>query len=55
MIAQRNRNDVFEAPIYVGKEVPEGARKGNVGLGAPVKNYLHKRLRENAKSIREAE
>lgn len=27
-IAKRNRGSRFEAPIYVGKAVPEGARKG---------------------------
>ncbi|MCP4115875.1 MAG: Eco29kI family restriction endonuclease [Desulfobacteraceae bacterium] len=43
-------------PVYVGKAVPPGARKGNVGLngGKPTPD-LHKRLQEHAKSIIQAE
>jgi hypothetical protein len=40
-------------PIYVGKAVPPGARKGGFGLGADPRNALVKRLREHAKSIQE--
>lgn len=39
------------APIYVGKAVPEGARKGGFDLVAKVGNNVHKRLNEHAKSI----
>jgi Eco29kI restriction endonuclease len=35
VMADRNREKRFEYPIYVGKAVPAGARKGNVGLTAP--------------------
>ena len=41
-------------PIYVGKAVPEGARKGGFGLDAPTGSVLYKRLNEHAKSIQEA-
>lgn len=40
-----------EAPIYVGKAVPPGARKGRVGLGAPPGRVLFNRLRQHANSI----
>ena len=42
-------------PIYVGKAVPKGARKGNVGLDIPVGNVLYGRLRKHAQSIEQAE
>lgn len=41
----------FEAPIYVGKAVPAGARKGGFGLDKPAGKVLHKRLTEHAESI----
>jgi hypothetical protein len=53
-IAEQNLRDRFMGPIYVGKAVPEGARKGGFGLDAPAGNVLFKRLREHAKSIEEA-
>jgi hypothetical protein len=53
-IAGKNRNSRFEAPIYVGKAVPEGARKGGLGSNAPAGKVLFKRLVEHAKSIQEA-
>lgn len=43
-----------ETPIYVGKAVPPGSRKG-VGLDAPPKMALVKRLREHASSVELAE
>lgn len=42
-------------PIYVGKAVPAGARKGGFGLNANPGNSLHKRLTEHASSIEQAE
>ncbi|SRR6266540_2625441 len=42
-------------PIYVGRAVPQGAREGNVGLGAPPGRVLFDRLREHANSIRAVE
>ncbi len=41
-------------PIYVGKAVPEGARKGGTSIDAPSGPALYKRLREHADSITEA-
>lgn len=45
----------FEAPIYVGKAVPAGARKGNFELDADPGTVLFKRLREHAESVNAAE
>ena len=44
-----------EIPIYVGKAVPAGARKGNFGLDSDPGAVLYKRLKEHADSIRQAE
>ena len=45
----------FSCPIYAGKAVPEGARKGGLGLEIPKGNYLFKRLNEHRKSIESVE
>lgn len=50
-IASLNRNDNPVAPIYVGKAVPPGARKGGVGLEDAPSNALYNRLAEHAESI----
>jgi len=52
-LTQLNLNQ-FVRPIYVGKAVPEGSRKG--GLGAEVESApnLYKRLSEHRKSIEQA-
>lgn len=50
-IARRNREDKFEVPIYVGKAVPAGARKGNVGLSSDPGNVLWARLKDHHDSI----
>lgn len=52
-IAERNSNQRFGAPIYVGKAVPKGARKGGDLEAAPGK-VLYNRLKQHAKSIEEA-
>ncbi len=54
-IAERNLNDQWAAPIYVGKAVPPGARKGGYGLGEAPGEVLYRRLREHAESIQQAE
>lgn len=54
-IAQANRDDKFQLPIYVGKAVPEGARKGRTGKGSETSGSMLKRLKEHATSIRKAE
>jgi len=50
-IAAANRGGQFAQPIYVGKAVPAGSRKGGRGLDTPHGDALHKRLGEHAKSI----
>lgn len=51
-LAKRCRNGKFEAPIYVGKAVPAGARKGGTGLSASAGKVLYNRLSEHAESVR---
>jgi hypothetical protein len=53
-LAARNRGEVT-VPIYVGKAVPAGARKGRFGLGVNPGFVLFKRLREHADTIRQVE
>jgi hypothetical protein len=53
-LAEKNRGKDPTSPIYVGKAVPPGARKGGFGLGADPRNALLKRLKEHANSIQEA-
>lgn len=53
-IAEKNRGGKFEAPIYVGKAVPAGARKGGFGLDLDPGNVLYGRLNEHATSIIQA-
>lgn len=45
------KNVSLERPIYVGKAVPLGARKGNVGIGEDQGQALYSRLRQHADSI----
>jgi hypothetical protein len=52
-ISEKNKMD-FVQPIYAGKAIPEGGRKGGFGLDAPVGEYLYKRLNEHRKSIEAA-
>lgn len=54
LIATRNRDNQFTAPIYVGKAVPAGARKGGFGLGIAPGTVLFNRLSEHAVSIEQA-
>lgn len=53
-IAERNIDAQWSAPIYVGKAVPAGARKGGYGLGDSPGEVLYRRLREHAESIQQA-
>lgn len=48
-ISSRNKEGDFVAPIYVGKAVPSGARKGKTSSSTTTS--LHKRLNEHKKSI----
>lgn len=54
-LAKVNRDNQFTRPIYVGKAVPAGARKGGLGLGADPGTALYKRLNEHYESIKAAE
>ncbi len=54
-IAQQNRDGKYRWPIYVGKAVPAGARKGGYGLGADPGQALFKRLTEHGNSIEQVE
>lgn len=51
-IAECNKIEKFGAPIYVGKAVPKGARKGG-DLDASPGKVLYSRLKQHAKSIEE--
>ena len=53
-IAKANSNGAFKAPIYVGKAVPPGARKGGFGLDSPPGHVLYNRLYEHADTIKDA-
>lgn len=53
-IAGRNLGGKCKLPIYVGKAVPPGARKGGFGLSAAAGDVLRKRLLEHAESIQQA-
>lgn len=50
-LVQRNAGSECPAPIYVGKAIPTGARKGDVEFDATVGYALFKRLSEHADSI----
>ncbi|HMQ04595.1 MAG TPA: Eco29kI family restriction endonuclease [Pyrinomonadaceae bacterium] len=52
-ISEKNSDGKWLQPIYVGKAIPEGARRGGLGLDIPAGSVLSKRLNEHAKSIRE--
>jgi len=52
-IAVCNRDEKYNAPIYVGKAVPKGTRKGGDLEASPGK-VLFNRLKQHAKSIEEA-
>ena len=52
-IAERNQDGAFTAPIYVGKAVPKGARKGG-SLEETTGTPLYNRLQQHKKSIEAA-
>lgn len=51
-LAAVNRDGEFRCPIYVGKAVPAGARKGGLGLEVEHGQALYKRLAEHAESVK---
>lgn len=54
-VAAKNRNNAFEQPIYVGKAVPKGARKGGLSFDAAKGRALRDRLRKHSSSIGDAQ
>ena len=54
-MAAKNKGENPSHPIYIGKAVPPGSRKGGFALGTAPSSALHKRLREHAQSIDEAD
>lgn len=53
-LAKLNRNDQFACPIYVGKAVPKGSRKGGLLKDPRGSTELSTRLRQHAESIKSA-
>jgi hypothetical protein len=53
-VAEKNRNGAFGQPLYVGKAVPKGARKGGLSFNAAAGRALRDRLHQHAASIDEA-
>lgn len=53
-IAAANKGE-FLQPIYAGKAVPQGARKGNLVLDSLSGNDLYRRLNEHRKSIEDVQ
>jgi hypothetical protein len=53
-IAKNNKDGMYSWPIYVGKAVPAGARKGGFGLDTDPGQVLYKRLEEHSNSINQA-
>jgi hypothetical protein len=53
-VVEKNRNGAFGQPIYVGKAVPKGARKGGLSFDASTGRALRDRLRQHAASIDES-
>jgi hypothetical protein len=50
-VAGQNRNDQFNCPIYVGKAVPKGSRKGGILKDSKNSSALTDRLKHHADSI----
>lgn len=53
-VAAVDENGDPTQPIYVGKAIPRGGRKGGWGLGLNPGNVLASRLRQHARSIEDA-
>lgn len=54
-IAAANVGDAFKRPIYVGKAIPKGGRKGGISKDAASKGHaLADRIRQHAASIDES-
>lgn len=55
VLKERNADERFQQPIYVGKAVPEGSRKGGLGFDAGAGRALRDRLRIHATSLDQAD
>ena len=53
-VADANKRGKWKQPIYVGKAIPAGGRKGGQGLDALAGAVLHKRLEEHADTVKAA-
>ncbi len=53
-LSKLNQNNECKVPIYVGKAVPAGARRGGFGLDVDPGIVLFNRLKEHANTIEEA-
>lgn len=53
-ISKLNQTQPATIPIYVGKAIPSGGRKGGISETVPTGRSLYKRLSEHSKSIAEA-
>ena len=51
LLSNRNKNGLFLNPIYVGKAVPAGARKGGFSLNVNHGTALYKRLSKHSESV----
>lgn len=54
-IATHGQEPELAVPIYVGKAVPEGARKGGFGLDVNPGSVLFNRLKEHGSSVSQAQ
>ena len=54
-LVEKNKTNEIQIPIYVGKAVQQGSRKGDLWLNRDPGPALFKRLGEHAASIREVE
>lgn len=53
-VSRENKDGQWQQPIYVGKAVPKGGRKGGLGFDAGKGTALKERLRQHAASIEQA-
>lgn len=53
-VTARNAGNRFQQPIYVGKAIPKGGRRGGLGFDAGKGKALRDRLTQHASSIGEA-
>jgi hypothetical protein len=52
-LAEKNRDNKFELPIYVGKSMPRGGRKGALDHDASTSPALRNRLTKHSRSLDE--